>query len=249
MKALQRPLLAVIALLALAGCVRVSGDVSISEENTLSGEVTVAIDREWLISQGEDPDGLIADIQADLANAPEEGVTGQAYDDGDFVGITLTLTQTPLGRVASSTDGLLEITHDGGEYVLTGDFSSLTESSSENAAPWQIDLAVTFPNGVTEHDGELSGSTVTWHLADGSEAMNARGPAPGGGVGVIWIIVIVVVVAALATLIWWLLRRRFNGAPVAGLRDAGARIRQRHAAARGEATDSISDLGEDRPKE
>ena len=249
MKALQRLLLALIAVLALAGCVRVSGDVTISAEDTLSGEVTVAIDRQWLITQGEDPDALIAGIEEDLANSPEQGVTGQSYDDGDFVGITLTLTQTPLSRVTGATDGLLEVTHDGGEYVLNGDFSSLTESASEDAAPWQIDLAVTFPNGVTEHDGELSGSTVTWHLADGSESMNARGPAPGGGIGVIWIIVIVVVVAALATLLWWLLRRRYVGAPVAGLRAAGARIRQRHAAARGEATESISDLGQDRPKE
>lgn len=248
-KALQRLLLALIALLALAGCVRVSGEVSISEEDTLSGMVTVAIDRQWLIAQGEDPDALAAGIEDDLANAPEEGVTGESYDDGDYVGITLTLTRTPLDRVASSTDGLLEITHDGGEYVLTGDFSSLTESTSEDAAPWQIDLAVTFPNGVTEHDGELSGDTVRWQLAEGSESMNARGPAPGGGIGVIWIIVIVVVVAALATLVWWLLRRRYGGKPVAGLRATGARIRERHAAARGEATDSISDLGKDRPKE
>ncbi|WP_147918901.1 LppM family (lipo)protein [Ruania zhangjianzhongii] len=250
MKALQRLLLALIAVLALAGCVRVSGDVSISEEDTLSGEVTVAIDRQWLIAQGEDPDALITGIQDDLANAPEQGVTGESYDDGDYVGITLTLTQTPLDRVASSTDGMLEISHEDGEYLVTGDFSSLTESSSADAAPWQIDLAVTFPNGVTEHDGELSGSTVTWHLADGSESMNARGPAPGGGIGLVWVIVIVVVVvAALATLVWWLLRRRYGGAPVEGLRAAGARIRERHAAARGEATDSISDLGKNRPKE
>lgn len=248
MKAYQRLLLALIAVLALAGCVRVSGDVSISEEDTLSGEVTVAIDRQWLISQGEDPDALVAGIQEDLASAPEEGVTGESYDDGDFVGVTLTLTQTPLERVSSATDGLLEITHDDGEYVLTGNFASLTESASQDAAPWQVDLAVTFPNGVTEHDGELSGSTVTWHLADGSETMNARGPAPGGGLSVVWIIVIVMVVAALATLIWWLLRRHYDGAPVAGLRAAGARIRERHAAARGDSTDSISDM-DDRPKE
>lgn len=248
MKALQRLLLALIAVLALAGCVRVSGDVAISEEDTLSGEVMVAIERQWLISQGEDPDALIAGIQDDLENAPEQGVSGEPYDDGEYVGVTLTLTQTPLPRVSSATDGLLEITHDGGEYVLTGDFSSLTESTSEAAAPWQIDLAVTFPNGVTDHDGELSGSTVTWHLADGSETMNARGPAPGGGIPVVWIVMIVVVVAALAALLWWLLRRRYHGAPVAGLRAAGARIRERHAAARGEATDSISDL-DDRPKE
>lgn len=236
-------------MLALAGCVRVSGEVVISEEDTISGAVTVAIDREWLISQGEDPDGLIADILDDLANAPEEGVTGEPYEANGYVGITLTLTQTPLERVSSATDGLLEITHDGGQYVVTGDFRSLTESTSDDAVPWQIDLAVTFPNGVTEHDGELSGSTVTWHLAEGSESMQARGPAPGGGISVVWIVVIVVLVAALATLVWWLLRRRSGGAPVAGLRAAGARIRQRHAAARGEATDSISDLDDRHPKE
>lgn len=240
-----------LAVLALAGCVRIDGDLTISTEDTLSGEVTIAIDRQAAISQGEDPDGLASDILEDVENNPGEGVTGEPYDDGDFVGVTLTLTRTPLVRVSDATSGLLQISHEGGQYLVTGDFSALNEPTEggEAAAPWQIDLAITFPDGVTEHDGELSGSTVTWHLSDGTDTMSARGPAPGGGLSVVWIVVIVVLVALVATLVWWLLRRRYDGAALAGLRSAGARMRERHAAARGDATGRISDLGAGRPEE
>ncbi|WP_022919611.1 LppM family (lipo)protein [Ruania albidiflava] len=257
MKALLRPLLALIAVLALAGCFRVDGDLTISTEDTVSGEVTAALDRQAAIAQGRDPDAFVTDLLDEVSGAPDSGVTAEPYEDGDYVGVTLTLTRTPLVQISDATSGMLQITHEGGQYVVSGDFSGLTQAEDEGstqdsdaeAAPWQADLSITFPNGVTEHDGELSGSTVTWHLSDGANTMNARGPAPGGGVTWVWIAVIVVIVALLATLVWWLLRRRYDGGAIAGLRSAGARMRERHAAARGDATGRISDLGEDRTPE
>ncbi len=249
MKALLRPLIALFAVLVLAGCFKVDGALTISTEDTVSGEVIVAIDRESAISEGEDPDAFASDILDDLASAPEEGVTGELYDDGEYVGVTLTLTRTPLVRISDATSGMLQITHDGGQYVVNGDFSGLQQSVGEDVAPWLIDLSITFPDGVTEHDGELSGSTVTWHLTQGTDTMSARGPAPGGGVSWVWIAVVVVVLAALATLLWWLLRRRYDGGVLAGLRSSGARMRERHAAARGDATGRISDLSGDRSPE
>jgi len=257
-KALLRPLLVLIAVLALAGCFRVDGELTISTEDTVSGEVTAALDRQSAIAQGRDPDAFVTDLLDEVAGAADSGVTAEPYEDGDYVGVTLTLTRTPLVQISDATSGMLQITHDGGQYVVQGDFSGLAQTEEEAAdsedsqaevVPWQADLSITFPNGVTEHDGELSGSTVTWHLSDGTSTMNARGPAPGGGVSWIWVAVIVVIVALLATLVWWLLRRRSEGGAIAGLRSAGARMRQRHAAARGDATGRISDLGEDRSQE
>jgi len=257
-KALLRPLLVLIAVLALAGCFRVDGELTISTEDTVSGEVTAALDRQSAIAQGRDPDAFVTDLLDEVAGAADSGVTAEPYEDGDYVGVTLTLTRTPLVQISDATSGMLQITHDGGQYVVQGDFSGLAQTEEEAAdsedsqaevVPWQADLSITFPNGVTEHDGDLSGSTVTWHLSDGTSTMNARGPAPGGGVSWIWVAVIVVIVALLATLVWWLLRRRSEGGAIAGLRSAGARMRQRHAAARGDATGRISDLGEDRSQE
>lgn len=240
-------LLAALALLLLAGCVRVDGDLTISTQDTVSGEITVALERSAVIAEGEDPDALIDDIQEDLAAAPEEGVTGEAYDDGDFLGVTLTLTSTPLDRIASATSGTLRISHDGGQYEVTGDFSELSDSGQSGSdVPWQVDLSITFPHGVSDHDGELSGSTVTWHLSGGQDTLHATGPAPGGGLSAVWIVVIVVLVALLATLVWWLWRH-FNGSPVAGLRAAGGRIRQRHAAARDEGAGGLDDLRGPKP--
>ncbi|SEE64110.1 LppM family (lipo)protein [Ruania alba] len=203
MKRILTALVAILGLTLLAGCLRVEGEVTISETDTLSGEVTVAVERAWMIEQGQDPESLVDGIEEDLAAAPDEGVTGQRYDDGEYTGITLTLTRTPLDRVASATGNALTITRDGDEYVVTGDFSEL--NATEDAAPWSVDLTVTFPNGVTAHDGDLSGSSVTWHLSSDDPALRATGPVPGAGEGlnVPWIPVIGVLVLLSGVAFGW----------------------------------------------
>lgn len=217
MKRLASVLLLLLGVGLLAGCMRVDGSLTISAEDTVSGEVTVAIDRDWANAHGSDPDALVASIQQDLQTAPEAGVSAEPYESEGFVGLTLTLTHTPLERVSAATSGVLQITRAAGEYQVNGDFSGLTGGDEGDGGdgggnddsaipPWQLDLSITFPDGVTEADGEVSGSTVTWHLKQGAQSLHARGPVPGAGVGAGWLVAIAVGVVLLAGGAWWLVR-------------------------------------------
>ncbi|UFU06068.1 LppM family (lipo)protein [Ruania halotolerans] len=206
MKYLLRLVVVLVSVSVLAGCFRIDGDLTIGETadgETVSGEVTIAVEREWALAQGEDPDAMFDGIEEDLAAAPDQGVTGERHDDGEYVGMTLTLAGTPVERIAAATSEALTITRSGDDIVLTGDLSQLVDIT--DAQGWQVDLAVTFPNGVTTHDGDLTGSTVTWHLDSGDPALHARGPAPGAarGVEVPWIPVIGVLVLLSGVAFGW----------------------------------------------
>ena len=222
MKRISGLLLLLIGIGLLAGCMRVDADLTISEQDTVSGQVRIAVDREWASAQGSDPDTMFAPILQDLQEAPESGVTAEPFSDEDFVGLTLTLRHTPLERVSAATSGVLKITRAAGEYQVNGDFTGLAEQAgSTEIPPWQLDLSITFPDGVSKADGQISGSTVSWQLQQGAETLHARGPAPGAGVGTGWFIAIGAGVVLLAAGAWWLLRTRHDGAGSSG-QDGGS---------------------------
>lgn len=252
MKRLASVLLLLLGVALLAGCMRVDGDLTISPEDTVSGKVTVAVDREWATSHGSDPETMFAPILQDLQEAQGSGVSAERYESDGFVGLTLTLRHTPLERISAATSGVLQITKAAGEYQVNGDFTGLSELSGDGAiAPWQLELSITFPNGVTESDGEISGSTVTWHLDQGAKTLHARGPAPGAGVGAGWLAAIGAGIVVLAGGAWWLLRsRRGGGSSPGGGGPAGIRwfagLRRRLAQARSDSGTRVSDLH--RPK-
>ncbi|TDE99080.1 hypothetical protein EXU48_02555 [Occultella glacieicola] len=244
-KNLLRLLVALGGLALLTGCLKIDGDIRINTDDTISGEVLVAFSTAWAISQGEDPEGLVDTIEDELTAAPDSGVTGERYDDGEFSGMQLTLTEVPIDRVRSATSDVLRIERVGGNYEVTGDFSELDPTIGgelPSEVPWSVHLSVTFPNGVTEHDGTLSGDTVTWELGPGNTSMHAVGPGPQtpflqrGGFLVLAIIVIVV---AAGLLLWRWSRRRHRADEAAG-REPG--FRARRAAAREPASTDVENM-------
>lgn len=229
----------------LAGCMRVDGDLTISSEDNVSGEVTVAVAREWASAHGSDPDTMFTQILQDIQEAPEEGVSADSYETEDFVGLTLTLRHTPIERISAATSGTLQITHAAGQYQVTGDFSGLAEQDEDPAGPpWQLDLSLTFPHGVTSTDGQVSGSTVTWHLQQGADSLHARGPAQTAGLSAGWWVAIGAGIVLVAGAAWWLLHSRRTQDRHDGGWFAG--VRRRMAAAREDRTGRVQDLGEPR---
>ncbi|WP_159623084.1 LppM family (lipo)protein [Ruania rhizosphaerae] len=185
MKPLLRLLLAVASLLLLAGCFRVEGDLTIAPDAaTVSGEVTVAVSRAWAEENGEDLDAMVAGIESDLEAAPDQGVTAEPYDDGEYAGVRLTLTETPVERLEAATSGALSIISDDQEITVVAGLGSLAEADADG---WEADLSITFPDGVTHHDGEREGSTVTWHLDAGDSALRATGSMPGAQAPFPWV--------------------------------------------------------------
>ncbi|MBK5250199.1 MAG: hypothetical protein JJE50_12355, partial [Actinomycetales bacterium] len=211
-----RTLLAVLTaldVLVLGGCMKVDGNLELSSRNTVSGTVLVAISSSWALANGEDPTNLADTLAEELDAAPDVGVTGEPYDDGEFVGMSLTLTDVQIDRVAGSTSGALTITRLGGDYLVNGSFAELDPTvEGDEVVPWTVQLSLTFPGAVSEHDGVLDGRTVTWDLTPDQPSLHARASAGGSGTlagGVSGpLLLLLAFVGVAAVLVWRFGRRR-----------------------------------------
>ena len=52
-----------------------------------------------------DPHALQVILVDELAELPDAGVTSEAYDDGEYIGATLTFTDVPIERIEEATSG------------------------------------------------------------------------------------------------------------------------------------------------
>ena len=175
------PGLAVLALLVatLTGCLQVDADLAV-EGDTVSGTLLTAIHKETAALLELDPAEVFAGENDELTSL--EGVSAEPYDDGSWAGSRLTFDQVSIDdlneRSVGDPDGL-RIHRDGpaGTYELSLvlDFSWMSELVEDGSAAeqqgvdvaqllerFQVAVAVTFPDQVTEHNGQLSGTTVTW---------------------------------------------------------------------------------------
>lgn len=238
---------AVVGLLALVGCVRLDGDLTINgtttdAEDTISGTMVVAVSDAWALAHGEDPANLSEAIEDELAANPDSGLTGEPYIADGYTGSTLTFDEVPIERVATTTDGALSIAREGEAYVVRGDLSALDpvegDEDADAGPPWTARISITLPEDVTEHNGVLDGRTVTWDLDGASEdttlfATSSVGPVSWFSRVPLWLLVITGVAGVGALAAWWWSRRR-------GGNDGGVRARQDRA--RGASTKKVDEI-------
>lgn len=193
---------ALIAVLAgtLAGCLKIDGDLRI-EGDTVSGTVVTALDEEQAELLQLNPEDVFADQELGLGGL--DGVTTAPYDQGGWTGTEYTFDRvslTDLNQMSEGDPDGLRITRDPEagtyEFHLVLDFSFLadleeqipTDPEAPDVDPqamletFETTVAVTFPGEVTEHNGELSGTTVSWAPEPGERAelrAVARDPNPG----------------------------------------------------------------------
>jgi hypothetical protein len=174
-----RPVLGVLAalLVTLAGCVKVDADLSI-EGDTVTGTLLTALDKQAAELLELDPADLFGAENDQFASL--EGVTSQPYDDGTWAGTELTFDQVSIDELNQLSDGDpdgLRILRDGTagsyEFSMVLDLAWMADLADEQPADPDVDVAalldgfeatvaVRFPDQVTEHNGQLSGSTVSW---------------------------------------------------------------------------------------
>lgn len=208
-------LLCAIAVLSLTSCVKVDLETTIGQDDTVSGSMTAAIHVEAAEVIGTAPATEFIDTLTDT-------VTGvyrtEPYDDGEFTGKTVYYEQVPIDEFSpTQSDDVeptsLRITHDNERYRVDGEWR-LPELDVGQAVP-QLDesvvdsaeftVSVTFPGEVIDHNGSLSGKTVTWELESGhtnimtAESLEAGNPSMAWAV--LWILVAIVLLTALALFI------------------------------------------------
>ncbi|HWM35120.1 MAG TPA: hypothetical protein VNR36_12895 [Pseudolysinimonas sp.] len=216
-------LVGAVLVLALAGCVRFQADLSVDEQNNLDGDIVVAV-----ITNDDDPDSprnaadAVAQIEDQLL--PElrgsDGVTAKPYEEDDYVGTRFTLDDTPISALdGGDADGALTLTRTGDEFEFTGtlDFTPDDEQVPQDVegdpGDGGIVVSISFPGEVTDHNGELDGTTVTWSTSlEGSVTMHATASAipaaPSAGAVIAIVVGVLVGLLLVALLVLLLVRRR-----------------------------------------
>lgn len=218
---LARLVILAVATLALAGCVRFQADLRLTPDETVEGRIVVAVlaadeSEEAVAEAREAARSLEAELLGDLRESDAE-VTDYA-DDG-YVGSTIDLRGVPLSAFNGADDRALRFERLGDEVVFTGslDFGEGEAPPEETTEdPGDLTVSITFPGAVSSHNGELSGSTVSWSTTlDEPLEMEARGSVtPTGPSPLIVAAVAVAVLGAAVVTIAVVARRRTSMAPV-----------------------------------
>lgn len=212
----RRASLVLVASLAvlMTGCLRAEQRLTLNQDDTVDGTITIAVSEQLIELAGSSADEVIDQVTEGDSPLPE-GVDAQIddYDQDGFVGKTFTFTGASLDQINEQGD--LTIVRQGDAFVVDGqiDMSTGAEQIDPNdpttqglLEEFEVSVSVTFPGAVTEHDGSLDGTTVTWTPAFGENTtIHAEGSAIGGGssswmtwvlagLGVLLLVVVVLIV-------------------------------------------------------
>jgi hypothetical protein len=221
--------IAAAAILLLSGCVRFQAHLTVSPDNTLNGDIVVAsVVGDGANAKSDANDRAKAIEQKLLPNlSGADGVTRNAYDEDGYVGSRFSLNHTPLNAINSSgSEGSLQLTRTGDTFEFTGkvDFTPESDDVPKDADTSNIQVAITFPGTVTDHNGRLDGTRVSWNMSyEGSLDMHATASAePVGppawvwwliiGLGILAIVAVIVIAAVMSNR-----RRATSDATTAGL--------------------------------
>jgi hypothetical protein len=218
-----------LAAAGLTGCMKMDMQFDLQSDDTVDGTMIVAVSTELAELTGQSPEDLADQMTSEMVPLDEgEGEwSTEPYDDGEFVGSEITFEGAPLASMAEgATDESLSIVRDGDEFVVSGEMD-LTDTTGSAEDPmfagmmdsFDIRIAVSFPGAVSEHNGELSGNTVTWVPVFGEVLeISARGSAieGGGGSGLPWLLIGGIAVGLLVILglvLFFVLRSRKSSTP------------------------------------
>ncbi len=205
--------------LSLTGCIRITSDITLHEDNTASGEIVVAIQEGVGASMGMTDDEFVASMNEDNGTDTMVNATVSAYNEDGYVGTRITFKDEPLDSF-EGVDGSL--VREGDNFVFTGNEIDQSETSAAGSGAIAT-MSITFPGKVSKHNGVLEGNTVTWDLLTQTEAPYATGSAIGGGGGSSSIVLLLIIIGGLlitALVVGGiiLLRRRSDASPTDDVR-------------------------------
>jgi len=182
-------LLATLATLALTGCLRFTADLTLAEDDTVSGSFVVAVVKGTGDHYGMTDKEMSEEIWSDYPAASAlSDAKVSAYSGDGYQGIVVRFADEPLATFAPTVDtwGIERV---GDEFVVSGpsDVAANGTADTTDAGAFAGDMsqlddseftvAVAFPGTVTSTNGSLSGKTATWDLSDGPTTLEARGSA------------------------------------------------------------------------
>lgn len=195
-----RVAVATFLIVAVTGCLRMEMDLTVEGE-TANGNMIIALDRVAAQTFGMGPEDLINDVGEDDVSTLQ-GVSTEPFEDDDWIGVEYIFNQVSLNdlnELAGTEEELPRIEFDAQagtyEFSMVIDMSDFAPDELEGEditfpgldpsallEQFEVRIAITFPGDVIEHNGQLSGTTVTWEpeIGDRTE-MRAVASASGGG--------------------------------------------------------------------
>jgi hypothetical protein len=203
--------LAVLVVLALAGCVRAEYDITVDGETTsVSGEIV------FLTESADDGHDCSVWWSEESPFRGSEDATTEAtrFVEDDHPGCRFSLTDRTDGL--RNSDGSALITRDGDTFRFRVPATSEPSTADPDGGSPQITLALTFPGPVIDGDGgDVDGRTVTFtdltDLGQGIDVVADAGdtPAPTNPV-LVWVVggIVALGVAGVAAVVVVHARRR-----------------------------------------
>jgi len=187
--------LAIVAVVALAGCVRLTSNTEVHADDTFSQEAIIATNAQAREQLGGFADFDLANLKGAITSSAEylklaaahpDQIAVEDYTDGDLTGVKITATNLPLdafeGTFAQFTAQLpfsanATLVHTEDTYVLsipTARLGELLGKTGVSAGQLQllgssidVELRFAFPGLVTSATaGDIDGNSVTIDLAD-----------------------------------------------------------------------------------
>jgi len=172
--------------LVLAGCMRLDVEMTVHSDDTVDASTLIAISDAAADQLGMEPATHWEQMEPQLTADLPEGATHELFSEDGFTGARITLPRSPLGEFSGVGADELSIVRDGDEFVMSGSMdlsdTDVDEFPDVDLSDMRLRVSVTFPGDVVEHDGTLSGRTVTWEPQPGQVTeLNARASAGEAG--------------------------------------------------------------------
>jgi hypothetical protein len=209
---------ALVTAVALSGCIRYNVDMTLSQDNTASGTIVIAVQK------GVGHEMGLASDQAALTQLFGESPFGpnftpKDYADGNWVGKSYTFSGVEITNLADLAP-LFAVTRDGDIFSVNGAGAPLTEDQKkELPSGAESSVAITFPGPVIESNGTVKGNTATWNPFTMTGPIHATAKATGADAGSsfpTWILIAggaaLVILLGAAVVVVVLVRRRRNPA-------------------------------------
>lgn len=217
MRNVVRPvLLAAVLVLALTGCVKVDADLKVGKDETVSGKLLLAVDKNAAEKLGTTSEKLREQIENSIKKDAPKGVDCKSYEEGNYIGTECSLDNVPFKEMSGSDDGDLKFEKQGDKFVVSGGTGDLASSlpNTEGLPKPDVKFKITMPGKILDHDdgAKVNGNTATYTDPNKMSKISLTSDSSGGGFPA-WalILIIVLVLLAIAAVVFFLLRGRKSG--------------------------------------
>ncbi len=156
-----------------AGCMKVSMDLVVDNEDNVSGSAIIAFSKEAIALA--DSYGAGNSLNTDSLITPQDGMTVAPWEDDKYKGSKITFDKKPMDSFSTATTGSsIKFTRDGNNILVSGDLnmggdqSGSIEQLQSNPltsgmfATSEVSISITLPGKVTSTNGVVEGNKVTF---------------------------------------------------------------------------------------